>query len=311
MKKILVFVSLLALAAACAPDTNRNAGLVTNRNTNSAEKPSAPAMTEATAIAQEKAIWETIKNKDYDAFAKNLASDQVEIGPDAVFDRAGTIASVKDFEPSEMTFTHWKFLSIDKDAMVVTYTVALKSKYKGKELPPESIRASSAWVNRDGKWLAIYHQSSPIIPTPPAPPAAAKAPAKAEATPASPAPVITGDDAIANEKAIWEALRTKNYDGFAGALAADSIEVETNGVFDKAGSVKLVQGFDFSKAALSEFKAVPFDSDATLVMYLVKIPGPGPAERHSTIWAKRDGKWQAVFHQGTPVAPAPASPKAK
>ncbi len=118
---------------------------------------------------------------------------------------------------------------------------------------------------------------------------------------------------MANEKAVWETLKTKNYDGFAALLAADAIEVEPNGVFDKAGSVKGVSQFDLSKAQLSEFKSVPFDMDAALVTYLVKLPGPAPAERHSTIWAKRDGKWLAVFHHGTPVskgtAAATPSPK--
>lgn len=311
MKKILVFISLLVLALACAaPPTNDVA--LTNRNANNAG-PSAAALTESAAIAQERAVWETIKNKDFDAFGRYLASDQVEVGPEGVFDRAGTIASVKEFEPNEITFSDWKFLPIDRDLTVLTYTVGVKGTYKGKEIPPVPIRASSAWVNRDGKWLAIYHQSSPVRTTTPSPsPAATRSPATTAATPASsPKPVTTGDDPIANEKAIWEALRAKNYDGFAGALATDSLEVEPDGVFDKAGSVKLVREFDFSKVELSDFRAVPIDSDAALVIYRVKIPGPGPAEYHSTIWARRDGKWQAVFHQGTPLEPASASPATK
>jgi hypothetical protein len=307
MKKIFVFVSLLVLALACAaPPTN---DVATNRNTNESAATTAPAMTESAAIAQEKAVWESIKNKDYDGFARILATDQVEIGTEGFLDRAGTIASVKAFEPTEMNFSDWKFLLIDRDAMVLTYTVAVKGKDRGKDLPPGSNwRASSAWVVRDGKWQAIFHQSSPVVPMPSTSSTAAKPPAKSAASPASsPATVTTGSDPIANEKAIWEALKAKNWDGFAGALAADSIEVEPAGVFDKAGSVKMVQDFDFSKAELTDFRAVSFDADAALVIYKVKIPGPDPAEYHSTIWARREGKWQAVFHQGTPAQPAPAA----
>ena len=316
MKKILFFVSALVLSIGCtAPPTN-DLSVAANRNTNDAEK-TTPVITETAAIAQEKAIWDTIKNKNYDAFAAQLANDQIEVGSEGVFDRAGTIASVKDFEPTELTFSDWKFLSIDKDAMVITYMVAVKGKYKGQDLKPESLRASSAWVNRDGKWLAIYHQSTPVSTAPTAPsPSPYGSPATSGASPASsPSPVVTSDDLVANERAIWEALKAKNYDGFASALAPDSIEVEPNGVHDKAGTMRLVRGFDFSKADLSEFRAVPFDSDAGLVAYKVKLPGSQPAEYHSTIWAKKDGKWMAVFHQGTPISPgAPAttaSPQAK
>ena len=185
--------------------------------------------------------------------------------------------------------------------------MAFKGKVKGKEFPPQTVRASSAWVNRNGKWLGMYHQESPIAtsPSPSPSPTASGSSALSVASPASsPSSITTGDDVIANEKAVWDALKSKNYDGFAGALASESIEVEPNGVWDKAATMKMIRGFDFAKAELSEFKAVPFDSDASLVTYKVKFPGPEPAEYHSTIWAKRDGKWMAVFHQGTPASSA-------
>jgi hypothetical protein len=295
---------LLVLAAACAaPPTNRETAPTDRAAT---APPTSIALSEADAIAKEKAIWDTIKNKDYEAFGNMLADDEIEILPDAVYDKAGSIAGVKDFEPTKITFAEWKFLPINKDAVVLTYQVTTEGKYKGKEFPSESARASSAWVNRNGKWVAIYHQECSVSTT--QPPAPKSSPVKTSSTPAStPTPFTTGADPVANEKAIWETLRTKNYDGFAAFLAADSIEVEPNGVFDKAGSVKLVSQFDFSKAQLSEFKSVTFDMDAALVTYLVKLPGPEPAERHSTIWAKRDGKWLAVFHHGTPVRAAAAS----
>jgi len=305
MKKSYALVLLLVLSAACtAPPTNREAAPT---NSAATATPTSKALSEADAIANEKAIWDTIKNKDYDAFGNMLADNQVEVLRDAVYDKAGTIAAVKDFELTEITLADWKFLPIDKDAVVLTYRVTMKGKYKGKEFPTESARASSAWVNRNGKWLAIYHQECPVSTTPP-PPSAGSSPAKTRATPAStPTPATTGADPVASEAALWETLKSKNYDGFAAFLAADSIEVEPNGVFDKAGSVKRVSQFDFSRAQLSEFKWAPFNSDVALFSYLVRIPGREPAERHSTIWAKRDGKWLAVFHHGTPVRATAAS----
>src|SRR5215475_4384103 len=114
MKKILLLISVLVLSIGCtAPPTNQVSN-ESNRNTNDIGT-SAATLTESAAVAQEKAVWETIKNKNYDAFAAILANDQIEVGADGIFDRAGTIASVKDFEPTELTFSDWKFLPIDKD----------------------------------------------------------------------------------------------------------------------------------------------------------------------------------------------------
>ena len=304
MKKIFAFVSFLILAVACSAPSTNDLAVETNRATNrAAEKPSAPALTEADAIAKEKAIWEAIRAKAYETFENMLANDQVEVTSDGISDKPGTVAAVKEFEPREITFSDWKFLPINKNVVLLTYTVDVKGKLKGKENPFPKARASSAWVNRDGQWLAMYHQESPIMParTAGAPKAAAKTAASSVASPAAPAAVAIGSDPIGNEKAIWEALKAKNYDGFASALAEDAIEVEPTGVYDKAGSVKVVSEFDFAKTELSDFRAVPIDGETALVIYVVKAPGPSPAERHSTIWSNRNGKWLAVFHQGTPI----------
>jgi hypothetical protein len=305
MKKSYVLIALLIFAAACAaPPTNREAA-----PTNSgATVPTATAISEAEAIAKEKAIWDTIKNKDYEAFGNMLADSLVEVLPDAIHDKAGSIAGVKEFEPTEVTFSDWKYLPIDKDAVILVYQVDVKGKSKGKEFPPVSARSSSAWVNRNGQWLATFHQECEVSIASTPPPAPQKSPAQASASPAStPTPVPPGADPIATEQALWERLKNKDYDGFAAFLAPEAIEVEPSGIYDKAGSVKGVSQIDFSKVQLSEFKSTPFNMDTALVTYTVKLPGPAPAERHSTIWAKRDGKWLAVFHHGTPISGATAT----
>jgi len=197
MKKSYALVLLLVLAAACAaPSTNREAA-----PTNTATAPPASmAISEADAIAKEKAIWETIKNKDFETFANTLADDQVEVAADGVHDKAASIAAVKPFEPTEISFSDWKLLPNDKDAVVITYTVTSKGKYKGKEYPSEPVRGSSAWVNRGGKWLAMFHQECAASASPPPPPpAAGSSPAKTSATPTSTAtPASTPADPVAS-----------------------------------------------------------------------------------------------------------------
>ena len=316
MKKLYLVLSALILTTACTAPSTNNATPPANTNTS---EPAMAAMTEADAIAKEKAIWDTIKNKDYDAFGNMLAEDQLEVTSEAVFDKAGSIAAVKKFEPTEVTFSDWKFMSLDKDSFVVTYTANMKGKYDGKELPPGASRCSSAWVNRGGKWLAIYHQECPLKP--PMPPA--KSSAKSAATPAgTPAMVAaTGPDPIANEKIVWDLFRAKNYEGFVSLLAPNFVEIEPDGVYDKAASVKTVPGMDASKAVLSDWKALKFDDDAALVTYVLKMssmPGmvmPADGERHSSIWVKQGGTWLAVLHHGGtevmkagPMAAPSASP---
>lgn len=308
MKKILVILAALIMTAACAaPPTNQP----TPVSTNSPES-AAAMMTEADAIAKEKATWATLEKKDYDAFGNMLTTDYIEVGDDGVFDKAGIVAELKDFTVSDPTFSNWKMMPIDKDAVLLMYEVSFKGTFKGQEVPPGPYRASSVWVNREGKWLAAYYQQT-LAKASTTPPMPANTPsAKSSASPAAKTPeAVQSDDPVAREKMVWDALKRKDYDTFASFLDEAQIEVEAEGVTDKAGTLKQVRMFDASKSELSDFKNANFDSDASLVTYVVNSPDPKAKHRASTIWVKRGGKWLALFHQGTPEMPASAMTASK
>jgi hypothetical protein len=305
MKKIFALIAMLITAASCTPTENSNK--VATTNTNAADtKPAAPPMTEASAIEMEKATWDMFKKRDYDGFGGMLTSDNLYVGADGVFDKEANLKSAREYELIEAAFSDWKYLPIGNNAFVVTYTVTAKGKTGGKEQPAQTVRASSGWVKQDGKWLSNYHQETEVK-KPGTPPPAKPAPSPAAGAPTT---IATTADAEANEKAVWDALKAHNAEAFASALDPAAIEVEAEGVFDKAGSVKTVALFDFSKATLSEFKTLKFNGDGTLVTYLVKGVGEN-GERHTTIWVNRSGKWLALFHHGSPVTAGPPPPPAK
>jgi hypothetical protein len=298
MKKILALVSLLVLAAACAPAPSGNKDVATNANSNankSADMKTSAGPSEADIIAKEKASWDAFRKKDADAFGKLIAADYIEVTDMGVMDKAAATAGMKDFDFTDITFADWKMTPIDKDAVIITYTANLKGTYKGKDVPPGPYREASAYVNRNGEWVAIYYQETMNMTGPP-PPTPKEAP---KAASPSGTPGATSSDAAANEKLVWDAFKARNYDAFASYLADNFMEVEPDGVFDKAGAVKGVQGFDASKAELSNWKTVKFDDDASLVTYVAKIPG-FPTAYHSSIWVNRNGKWVGLFHMGTP-----------
>jgi hypothetical protein len=303
MKKILALVSFLLVVAACTNQPTTNMG---NSNANTtAAKMAAPS--EADIIAKEKAAWDTLKKKDYAAFGDLLASDYIEVTDQGVMDKAGIVADVKDFIPTDVTFSDWKMLPVDNDAVILTYNVTVKATYKGKDIPPGPYRAAAAWVSRDGKWQAFYYQQTPVktMPPPPPPTSSSPSPSKTEKSAATPLakPAEAGPDPIADDKIVWDAFKSKNYDAFAALLDPAFMELESTGVYDKAGAVKGAAEFDATKFELSEWKSAKLDSDAALVTYLVKPMDPKfDQERHTSIWANRNGKWVALLHVGTPVA---------
>jgi hypothetical protein len=318
MKRLILLAALMLAASACTtttPTTN-NANTPpanTNANANTTATPKAEApVTADTITAQEKQIWDKIKNKDADGFAGMLADDFIYIAGDGIYDKAGTVEGIKNLDVTDLTLADWKVVMLDKDAAAITYTVTMKGTSGGKPIPDSTLRASSAWVKRGDKWVGVYHQECERKDAPPSKEPSSTPAAKASPTPESKPAANT--DPLANEKAVWDAIKGKDYNTFGSFLADNAIEVEEMGVYDKAGSVKGIQEFDASKATLSDFKSVSLDSNATLVTYLVKIPIKGVSplgERHSTIWVNHDGKWLAALHHGTSVVPAPPKPPAK
>lgn len=309
MKKIILTLSATLFFAACAaPPTNREATSTTNANAPMETKTAAP-LTEADAVAKEKAIWEALQKKDYTTFGGMLTEDSILVATDGVHDKAGIIKSVTGWVPSDVTFSDWKFIPIDKDAGIIMYTLKYKGMMNGQEIKPQNQYCSSIWVNRNGKWLAIFHQETDVMTAPPTPTAAPK-PEKAAPSPAAASsPAVTTSDAVANEKAVWAALKARDYVTFASFLPAEFMEIEASGVTDKEASVKAAQGFDLSKSELSDWKTVKIDDDASVVTYKVKMPGAKPeTEFHSTVWVNRNGKWTGLFHQGTPMVVPPAQP---
>ena len=319
MKKTLVLVSLFIVAAACstAPPANVNTNANMANANKAADMKSTGAVSESDIIAKEKSGWDLIKKKDWDGFGKLLASDYLEVLDDGVHDKAKTLTAIKDFELSDVTFDNWKMLPIDKDAVIITYTATVKGTFKNEAVPPGPYREAAVYVNRNGEWLAAFYQEtlSRTAPPPPSPSPTATQTPKSPASPAKPGE--TGSDAIANEKLVWEALKSKNYDAFASYLSSESMEIEPEAVYDKAGSVKGVTAVDLSKAEQSDWKTLKFNDEASLVTYTVVLPGMKPGakpekEYHSTIWVRRDNKWQALLHQGTPAPTSkPAKPETK
>jgi hypothetical protein len=313
MKRSLALAALLLAASACTTTTdNTNTGAGnTNANTNAntaAASPTPAGPTQADLEAKERQTWDAIKAKNWDAFGGMLADDFVIVTKDGIANKAQALEGIKTYDMTEYSFADIRFVKVDADLAVITYTAKETTNENGKPTPGKPARCSSAWVNRGGKWLVAYHQESEIVemPAASATPATAASPAASPATAASPAasPPPAPASATDAENAVWAAIKAKNSDAFASYMLPDAVEVEPEGVMDKATSAKMITMFDASKWSLSEFKETKIDADATLLTY--KAAGPERGKNvemyHSTIWTNRGGQWKAAFHQGTNAA---------
>ncbi len=91
-------------------------------------------------------------------------------------------------------------------------------------------------------------------------------------------------------------------------LADDFIEYGSSGrVFDKQQILDLLEGELPSRMTMTGFSARRLSPEIVLVTYRSIRPDgppePGATYLRSSLWVRRDGRWQIVFHQGTRAAP--------
>jgi hypothetical protein len=175
------------------------------------------------------------------------------------------------------------------------------------------VRASSAWVNKGGKWVAAYHQETEVAAMPaPSPGANSNASANSNANAnsnmasansnanASASPMAAeASNPIDKEKKVWEEFKAKDWTAFSTDLADEFIEVEPEGVFTKTSAIEGLKQMDATKYDLSDWKETKIDADASIVTYRVKSKDGKEDMYHSTIWAKRGERWWAFLHQGS------------
>ena len=116
---------------------------------------------EAQIIAMEKAGWEAWKNKDAAWYQANLPDDALSVHADGVTDKSQTIKDLSACEVKSFSLDNFKFLMIDKDAALITFTGMQDAVCGGKTIPA-NVRASSVYVKRGGKWLNVYYTEIPL-----------------------------------------------------------------------------------------------------------------------------------------------------
>lgn len=124
-----------------------------------------PAMSKAqilkTLSTAEKKLWDAFKNKDPKPFKSGLAADAFAISENGIEKKEDTVkmiptapCEIKSYELSD-----WKLTMINSSTALVTYKGKTDGTCAGTAIP--TVWCSTIYVNRGGKWLAVFHQETP------------------------------------------------------------------------------------------------------------------------------------------------------
>lgn len=114
-------------------------------------------------------------------------------------------------------------------------------------------------------------------------------------------------DATAEIRALEEKLLSGEFrrdrKAVAGLLAEDFREFGSSGrVWNKQQILDQLETEEPFEAEMDDFQAVELAAEAVLVTHKVTVRRQGAESAtslRSSIWVKREGRWQILFHQGT------------
>src|ERR1044072_5691363 len=102
-------------------------------------------------IALEKTGWEAWKNKDSSWTRDNVTEEFLLVNSEGVADKMQIIKPpATDCEVKSFSLDNFKFVTLDKDSVLLTYTAMQDAMCKGKPIPAK-VRASVVYVKRGSK----------------------------------------------------------------------------------------------------------------------------------------------------------------
>jgi hypothetical protein len=129
------------------------------------------AQAEKTIIANERAVNAAVAKADLAGFQAHVSAEGWAIDP------MGGRMSVAEFTKTfpemskSMKITSWditdtQVLWVDANTAVLTYKWTGTGTYEGQPIPSPTW-ASTVWTKKAGKWTAVYHQETLVLPPPP------------------------------------------------------------------------------------------------------------------------------------------------
>ena len=115
-----------------------------------------------TVLALVKRIWEAHNKQDVDAFKNLLADDYLglDLHRDS-YTKANALEYVSKFRVEDAAMSNAKVILLNATSAIVTYEIRFKVRSTdGKLVETRADHNTTAWARRDGKWWAIFSESS-------------------------------------------------------------------------------------------------------------------------------------------------------
>ena len=107
-------------------------------------------------IANEKAVWQSFKDKKADDFKKLVSPDVVAVYADGVKNMQAELDGMSQGGMKSFSLSDFKVVMTGADTAVVAYKAKVESEMAGKT-ESGNYNCGSVWQMKGGTWQAIFH----------------------------------------------------------------------------------------------------------------------------------------------------------
>ena len=116
--------------------------------------------------ANERAINVAVQKGDVKGFQALVAPEGISVDGTGAMPVADFVKEFAQIKLQTFTIDMVKVSMLGDNAAVITYKFTGKGSFMGQPMP-SPVTASTVYMNRGGKWIAVFHQESPFIAPPP------------------------------------------------------------------------------------------------------------------------------------------------
>jgi hypothetical protein len=128
--------------------------MIRNENTS-------PALTSEILI-NEKAVWQAAKLRDMRGFAELVADDARMVFTSGVMTKQEYMQAVGKRTITDYSLENFQVFMPAEGTVITLYQATVSGTSNGKVFPTTTLRESSVWIKRVGKWVAVWNQETPV-----------------------------------------------------------------------------------------------------------------------------------------------------
>jgi hypothetical protein len=109
-----------------------------------------------TIMDKEKAVWQTVQDKNLDAFRKYFANDFRSVYAEGIYTIDQEVDSVRKVDLKSFSISDSTVVTPDKDTALLTYKVTTQGTQAGKDMSG-TWNCASVWHKSGAEWRVIFH----------------------------------------------------------------------------------------------------------------------------------------------------------